>query len=158
MRKLSTAKVVAVLGLFVVLSGLALPQVVVAEDKPLGIVDIQRIAEEYEAARDAQEQYQTFIRDLEREVAEKEQALTMLAEELESQKMLLGQDALQTKAQHFEAQKAEYFQFRENIDARAEAEYKAKITPILDQVKTIVERIGKEKGFLQDWYNALIGK
>ncbi len=40
-----------------------------------------------------------------------------------------------------------YFQFREGIDARAETEYNAKISPILDQVRTIVERIGKEKDY-----------
>lgn len=118
-----------------------------AELKPLAIIDSQRIAEEYEAARDAQEQYQKFIRELEREVTTKEKALTALMEELESQKLLLGQDALATKTQQFERQRAEYFQFRESIDQRAESEYKTRIQPILDQVKTIVERLGKERNY-----------
>ncbi len=118
-----------------------------AADRPLGLVDGQRIMDEYEAARDAYEQYQKFLQELEIEVAEREKALTALMEEIESQKLLLGQDALATKMQAFEQQRAEYFQFREGIDARAENEYKAKISPILDQVKTIVERIGKEKGY-----------
>ncbi|MCB1184888.1 OmpH family outer membrane protein [bacterium] len=118
-----------------------------AEHKPLAVVDSQRIAEEYEAARDAQEQYQKFLRELELEVAEREKVLTAMAEEIESQKLLLGEDALATKVQAFEQKRAEYFQFRESIDQRAEAEYEAKITPILDQIKTIVERIGKEKDY-----------
>lgn len=118
-----------------------------AELRPLAIIDSQRIAEEYEAARDAQEQYQKFIKELEREVADKEKALTALMEEIDSQKLLLGQDALATKTQHFERQRAEYFQFRESIDQRAEAEYKTRIQPILDQVKTIVERLGKERNY-----------
>lgn len=118
-----------------------------AELRPLAIIDSQKIAEEYEAARDAQEQYQKFIRELEREVTEKEKALTALMEEIESQKLLLGQDALATKTQQFERQRAEYFQFRESIDQRAESEYKTRIQPILDQVKTIVERLGKERNY-----------
>ena len=118
-----------------------------ADDIPLAVVDSQRIAEEYEAARDAQEQYQKYLRELELEVAEKEKELTALAEEIESQKMLLGEDALATKVQAFEKKRADYFEFREGIDQRAEAEYKAKISPILDQIKTIVERIGKEKNY-----------
>lgn len=118
-----------------------------AELRPLAIIDSQRIAEEYEAARDAQEQYQKFIRELEREVTTKEKALTALMEEIESQKLLLGQDALATKTQQFERQRAEYFQFRESIDQRAESEYKTRIQPILDQVKTIVERLGKERNY-----------
>lgn len=118
-----------------------------AELRPLAIIDSQRIAEEYEAARDAQEQYQKFIRELEREVTTKERALTALMEEIESQKLLLGQDALATKTQQFERQRAEYFQFRESIDQRAESEYKTRIQPILDQVKTIVERLGKERNY-----------
>lgn len=129
------------------LVGAVLPGSALAADRPLGLVDGQRIMEEYEAARDAYEQYQKFLKELELEVGEREKALTSLMEEIESQKLLLGQDALATKVQQFEQQKAEYFQFREGIDARAETEYNAKISPILDQVRTIVERIGKEKGY-----------
>jgi Skp family chaperone for outer membrane proteins len=61
--------------------------------------------------------------------------------------MLLGEDALKTKIQDFERKRADYFEFREGIDQRAEQEYNAKMKPILDQIKTIVERIGKEKGY-----------
>ncbi|MEN8008303.1 MAG: OmpH family outer membrane protein [Candidatus Krumholzibacteriota bacterium] len=121
--------------------------VLAADDIPLAVVDSQRIAEEYEAARDAQEQYQKYLRELELEVADKEKELTAMAEEIESQKMLLGEDALATKVQAFEKRRAEYFEFREGIDQRAEAEYKDKISPILDQIKTIVERIGTEKNY-----------
>jgi len=120
---------------------------IAADDLPLAVVDSQRIAEEYEAARDAQEQYQKYLRELELEVADKEKELQALAEEIESQKMLLGEDALATKMQAFEKKRAEYFEFRESIDQRAEAEYKTQISPILDQIKTIVERIGKEKNY-----------
>ena len=129
------------------LVGAVMPGSAMAADRPLGLVDGQRIMEEYEAARDAYEQYQKFLKELELEVGEREKALTALMEEIESQKLLLGQDALATKVQQFEQQKAEYFQFREGIDARAETEYNAKISPILDQVRTIVERIGKEKDY-----------
>jgi len=118
-----------------------------ADGKELAVVDVQRIAEEYDAARDAQEQYQKFLKELELEVAEKEKELTALAEEIESQRLLLGEDALAVKMEKFENKRAEYFQFREGIDARAEAEYKTKINPILDQIKTIVERIGKQEGY-----------
>jgi len=137
-------KQVAVLLLVV---GAVWPTLAQAEEKALAVVDSQRIAEEYEAARDAQEQYQKFLQELELEVGEREKVLTAMAEEIESQKMLLGEDALATKMQAFEQKRAEYFQFRESIDQRAEAEYKSKISPILDQIKTIVERLGKEKGY-----------
>lgn len=118
-----------------------------APNKPFGVVDTQRIVEEYEVARDAQEQYQKFLKDLEKEVAEKERELQRLVEEIESQKMLLGEDALNAKLQDLETKKAAYFTFREQLDQRAQQEYKDKIGPIIDQVKTIAERIGKEEGF-----------
>ena len=136
----------AALALATVCGALA-PAPAAAADRPLGVIDSQRIADEYDAARDAQEQYQKFLRELELEVTDREKQLTSMAEEIESQKMLLGKDALATKIQQFEQKRAEYFQFREGIDQRAEQEYTAKITPILDQVKTIVERIGKEQGY-----------
>ncbi len=116
-------------------------------DKPLAVIDTQRIADEYEAAKDAQEQYQKFLQDLQKEVDQREKELTSMAEEIESQKMLLGEDALATKMQQFEQKKAEYFQFHDGIDKKAEQEYNTRISPILDQIKTIVERIGKEKGY-----------
>jgi len=142
MSKLARIGTVIVLSLMILSAGPA-----TAADRPLAVVDSQRIADEYDAARDAQEQYQKFLRELELEVTEKEQELTALAEEIESQKMLLGEDALNTKMQQFEKKRADYFTFRESIDQRAEQEYNAKITPILDQVKTIVERIGLEDDF-----------
>ena len=144
MRKMTMIRVAV---LMLVLSSLVPALAVAADEKPLAVVDSQRIAEEYEAARDAQEQYQKFLRELELDVEDREKVLTAMAEEIDSQKMLLGQDALATKMQAFEQKRAEYFQFRETIDQRAEAEYKAKISPILDQIKLIVERIGKEENY-----------
>lgn len=118
-----------------------------ADSKPLGVIDSRRIMEEYEAAKDALTQYQKFIRELELEVVEKENELSSLMEDLESQKLLLGEEALKAKAQALEQKKAEYLQFQETLEQRAEAEYRTRITPITDQVQTIVDRIGKEKDF-----------
>ncbi|PIE76785.1 hypothetical protein CSA17_00330, partial [bacterium DOLJORAL78_65_58] len=56
-------------------------------------------------------------------------------------------EALKAKGQALEQKKAEYLQFQETLEQRAEAEYRTRITPITDQVQTIVERLGKEKGF-----------
>ncbi len=144
MRKLDLLRVSVLL---LVLVGLMAGPALAAKDNPLAVVDSQRIAEEYEAARDAQEQYQKFLKELELEVNEREKVLTAMAEEIDSQKMLLGEDALATKMQAFEQKRAEYFQFRDGIDQRAEAEYTSKITPILDQIKLIVERLGRENGY-----------
>ena len=148
MPRMKFSPVVAGLALLILAPMVLQPATASAEDfKPVAIVDSQRIAEEYEAARDAQEQYEKFLQELKREVEDKETELAAMVEEIESQKMLLGEDALATKMQAFEKKRADYFQFRDGIDARAENEYKVKISPILDQVKTIVERLGKEKKF-----------
>lgn len=131
------------LTLVVVAAGTALA----ASDKPFGVIDSQRIVEEYDAARDAQEQYERFIRDLEKEIADRERELARMMEDIESQKMLLGEVALQAKMEEFETERAEYLRFREQIEQRVEQEYQDKINPIMNQVKTIVERLGKEGGF-----------
>jgi outer membrane protein len=123
------------------------PATALALDKPFAVIDSERIVEEYDAARDAREQYQKFLSDLEKEIADRERDLQRMAEEIESQKLLLGEEALEAKLQDFEDEKASYFQFREQIEQRAEREYSDKIDPIIDQVKTIAERIGKEEGF-----------
>ncbi len=118
-----------------------------ADVKPVGVIDSNRIVEEYDAARDAQAQYEKFLRDLEKEITEKEQELQSLAEEIESQKMLLAEEKLADKRQQFENLRADYLEFRKQVDSRAEAEYKEKIGPIIEQVRLIAERLGKEEGF-----------
>jgi Skp family chaperone for outer membrane proteins len=118
-----------------------------ADTKPFGVIDSERIVSEYEAARDAQEQYGKFLRDLEKEIGDKESELQRLFEDIESQKMLLGEQALASKMQELDNKRAEYLQFRDQVDDRAEQEYKEKIGPIIDQVRTIAERLGKEEGF-----------
>ncbi|MBK6898081.1 MAG: OmpH family outer membrane protein [bacterium] len=117
------------------------------EAKPLAVVDSERIVQEYGAARDAQAQYQKFLQGLEQDISDREKDLQRAAEQIESQRMLLGEDALRAKMQEFESQKADYYQFRQGLEGRAESEYKAKIQPIIDQVKLIAERIGKEQGY-----------
>ncbi len=116
-------------------------------EKPLGVVDSQRIIEEYAAAKDAQGQVRDFVRELEKEIGEKERELQRLFEEIESQKMLLGEDALNAKLQEAEQKRADYFRFREQVDQRVDQEYQDKMGPIYDQVKTIADRIGQEEGF-----------
>jgi len=118
-----------------------------ADDKPMGVIDSQRILEEYAAAKDAQSQVRDFVRDLEKEIGEKERELQRLFEEIESQKMLLGEEALNAKLQEAEQKRAEYFRFREQVEQRVDQEYQDKMSPIYDQVKTIADRIGKEEGF-----------
>ena len=118
-----------------------------ADTKPLGVIDSERIVQEYGAAKDAQTQYQRFLKDLEQDITDRETELQRMAEEIESQRMLLGEDALSQRMQEFEDLKGEYFTFRESLETKAENEYKVKIQPIIDQVKLIAERVGKEEGF-----------
>jgi len=118
-----------------------------ASDKPFAVIDSQRIVDEYSAAKDAQEQYQRFLQDKEQEIVDMERDLQLMAEAIESQKMLLGEEALRSKVEEFESEKQKYFNLRESIDSQAETEYKDKIQPIIDQVKLIVDRIGKEEGY-----------
>lgn len=126
---------------------LAAAPAALAADKAFAVIDSERIVEEYPAAKDAQEQYQRFLQEKELEVTERERELQAMAENIESQKMLLGADALRLKVDEFERAKSDYFNFRQQLDTQAENEYQAKIQPIIDQVKLIVERIGKEEGY-----------
>ena len=105
-----------------------------AEGKPFAVINSDRIVQEYGALRDAQEQYAK--RDLIR-----------MDEEIDSQKLLLGEDALAARLEELENLKAEYYEYQGTLEAKAEAEYNAKIKPFIDQVTTIAERIGKEEGW-----------
>ena len=131
---------------FLLLSALA-PGLAGAADKDFGVVNTQRILEEYEAAKDAQEQVEKFVRDLDKEIEEKARALSRLNEEFESQKMLLAEEAYAAKMKELEQKKEEYLRFREQADQRVQQAYMEAMGPINDQVMTIAERIAKEDGF-----------
>jgi outer membrane protein len=112
----------------VLLLAVLAPVAAQAADKDFGVVDTQRILTEYEAARDAQEQVEKFVRDLDKE-------------------MLLAEEAYAAKTRELEQQKAEYLRFREQADQRVQQAFMEQIGPINDQVMTIAERIAKEEGF-----------
>ena len=118
-----------------------------ADAKPFGVIDSQRIVEEYEAARDAREQMEKFVRDVEREIGDKQRELQRMQEDFYSQQMLLGEAARTQRMQEIEAAKTEYFRFQEQVETRVQQEYDTKLGEIIEQVKTIAERIGKEEGF-----------
>jgi outer membrane protein len=118
-----------------------------ADSQPFGVIDSQRIVEEYDAARDARQQMEKFVRDMEKEISDKQRELQRLQEDFDSQQMLLGEAARSQRMQELEQAKAEYFRFREQVEQRVQQEYDDKIGEIINQVKTIAERIGKEEGF-----------
>ena len=118
-----------------------------ADKTAIGVIDSERIVQEYGAARDAQEQFQTFMEELQQEITDRENDLQLMLEEFESQMMLLGEDAQRARAEEIEKARSDYFEFRETADTRAENEYQAKLQPIIDQIKLIAERIGQEEGF-----------
>jgi outer membrane protein len=118
-----------------------------ADAKPFGVIDSQRIVEEYDAARDARQQMEKFVRDVEREISDKQRELQRMQEDFYSQQMLLGEAARSQRMQELEAAKAEYFRFQEQVETRVQQEYDTKLGEIIEQVKTIAERIGKEEGF-----------
>jgi len=134
-----------VLGL--VLVALMAGAVTAADIKPLGVIDSQRIVEEYEAARDARQQMEKFVRDMQNEVGDKQRELQRMQEDYFSQQMLLGEAARAQREQELEQAKNEYLRFEQQVEERLQQEYDTKLGEIIQQVKTIAERIGKEEGF-----------
>jgi outer membrane protein len=118
-----------------------------ADPRPFGVIDSQRIVEEYEAARDARQQVEKFMRDVEKEIGDKERELQRMQEDFYSQQMLLGEAARTQRMQELEQKKDEYYRFREQVESRVQQEYDEKLGEIIQQVKTIAERIGKEEGY-----------
>ncbi len=129
------------------MSAFAPAAVAADQGMPFGVIDSERIVNEYGAAKDAQEQYQQFLNSLEKDIKDRQQDFQRMVEEFESQKLLLGEDALAARYGELENMRNELFEYSKSADSKAEAEYKAKIQPIVDQVKTITERIGKEEGW-----------
>ena len=118
-----------------------------ADVRPIGLIDMTRIMKEYGAAKDAIEQHKKFIDGLQKEDETKAKALQTAYEAFQSQRALLGEAAVQAKQQELQKMQDDYMAWGEQAKAKEQSDQETRFGPILDQVRTIAERLGKELGY-----------
>lgn len=118
-----------------------------AEQK-IGVVDSQRIFNEYDKAREAENVFQEEMRDWATELEGMESDLIQLQEQLRTQALLLSKDKLDEMQRDLERQRQAYEARRQAIldpqTGLAVARNEELVRPINEQVSTVVERLGAE--------------
>jgi len=116
----------------------------------LGIIDSQRIFNEYQEAQDAQKVFQEEMKQWQDELQGMEKEILSMREKIQSQQLLLSQEKLNELQKELEQKSQEYDKRRtEILDPNTGLAVKRNqelSQPINEQITTVVERLGAEGG------------
>jgi len=112
----------------------------------IGFIHSERIRVEYNGARDIDNQLQASVNDWRAQARDLETEIQSLLGELESQRLLLSQDAVREKEQVVQQKQLEYESFLNDVwgvgglAARREAEL---WQPVIERINAILTEIGE---------------
>ena len=150
-RKYSAVVASLVVALLFLLGGW--PQSAHAADKgvKLGIIDSQRIFQEYQDAKDAESVFQDEMKQWQNELQGMEKEILSMREKIRSQQLLLSQEKLDDLQKQLEQKSQAYDQRRTEIldpnNGLAVKRNQELSQPINEQITTVVERLGAEGGY-----------
>jgi outer membrane protein len=148
MREIGRAgRVGAVLAL---LAGLVFPLPSLADDIKIGYIDSVRILAEYEVAEEAQQTLDKELKAWEEEAEQMHQDILAMANELESQRLMLSDEKLALRDQELKTRQAEYERFVQSIwgqNGQAVQRNVELTSPIIEKINSALARIGEDEDF-----------
>jgi outer membrane protein len=126
------------------------PRVVLAADIKIGYIDSVRILAGYEVAEEAQQTLDKELKAWEEEAEGMHQGIMAMANELESQRLMLSEAKLAEKDAELRKQQAAYEKFVQSIwgqEGRAVQRNVELTRPIIDKINTVLNKIGEEEDF-----------
>jgi len=120
-----------------------------AEQK-IGYIDSQKVLAEYKGATEIKKRYEQKVAEWKNEAEKIKKDIINLREALQTQNMLLSEEAKLRKVKEIEKKEQEYQQFIQDIwgqSGEAEALNKELMQPLLQEIDTLITGIGKEEGF-----------
>lgn len=126
------------------------PGEVLAADIKMGYIDSVRILAEYEVAEEAQQTLDKELKTWEEEAEQMHRDVLALAEELESQRLMLSDDKLAEKDGVLRQKQKEYEDFVQSVwgqDGRAVQRNVELTRPIIEKINETLARIGEEENF-----------
>jgi outer membrane protein len=113
----------------------------------VGFVNANTIFEQYSAAREAEDAYQSELEDLNAQVTEMEKELRALADTLEARKYLFSEERLQEKRRELDEKQQEYLRFRQQAEEKAARRNEELSKPIIDAIEEAARSIAQKEGF-----------
>lgn len=120
-----------------------------AQDK-IGYIDSQRILAEYKGAVDIERRYNEKIEEWKAKAQTMRDDIEKMREQLQTQNMLLSEEAKLRKLKEIESKQQEYQQFIQEIwgqEGKAAELNQQLMQPLLNEIDTLLSRIGEEEDF-----------
>jgi outer membrane protein len=118
-----------------------------AYGQKVGFVNATTIFEQYSAAREAEDAYQSELEDLNEQVTKMENELRALADTLEARKYLFSEERLREKRLELEQKQQEYVQFRQTAEQKAARRNEELSKPIIADIEEATRKIAQKEGF-----------
>jgi len=119
-----------------------------AGDSKIGIIDLQRVLNECEAGKKAKTNLEALIKSKESAIEEKSKEIEKLKNELQQQASALSAEAKKNKEDELEKLLRDYQRTVQDSQAEVKKKEGELTETIIKGVHEIVERIGKEEGYI----------
>jgi outer membrane protein len=116
----------------------------------IGYVNDERIFQEYESIRKAQEQWEVERKAWDEEALTKQEELRELQAEYEKQKLILSEDKRREKEAAIDAKRDGLDAYTKQVfgpDGTAERKYQQLVQPLIDNIQKAIEGVGIEENY-----------
>lgn len=118
-----------------------------AYGQKVGFVNANTVFEQYSAAREAEESYQSELEDLNKQVTDMEEELRALADTLEARRYLFSEERLKEKRMELEEKQQQYVRFRQQAEQNAARRNEELSEPIIADIEEAARKIAQKEGF-----------
>ncbi|UCF69737.1 MAG: OmpH family outer membrane protein [candidate division WOR-3 bacterium] len=121
-----------------------------AKEQTIGLIDAERIMNEYQATAVATAEFNQFVSQYRDSAAVLKRRIDDLKSEVETQKLLLSEEARLRKVDEIEALTASYNQFLQTIfgaGGKVEQKNDELMAPLLQKINTAIAKIAEQEGF-----------
>lgn len=122
-----------------------------SQEGKIGYVDSMRLRTEFKEFQDAQAEFDKDVKVWQEEIAELEQVIDSLKQDLERTKLLLSDAKKSEKEENLEAQELEYQKLTNDVfgpGGRAEKRNAELTKPILEKINQVLEKIATEENYI----------
>jgi outer membrane protein len=122
----------------------------ICEDGKVAYISSARVFREYAGAGDLTKQYDKDVVEWQERVAEMKREIDELIQEMQSQELMLSEEAKNRKRDELDNKRAEYERYIEEIwgpDGKASRREIELTKPLVTKIDEILEKIGEEEGF-----------
>jgi len=113
----------------------------------IAFIDVQRVLARSVAGVAAREQLEREKAGMQKEMDTKRQELEKLRDELEKRGPLMTPDARREKQDAFERSRRDAARLADDFQKELEKKEQALLQKVLQEVSTVIDRIGKERGY-----------